>query len=80
MTIKTLRKRLLVVEVRRMGGSTPPPFFGISFEDGGPGQGTPHGAPATLEEYRARYGCEPPASPVLYITFDTPTAHQETRP
>lgn len=59
MSTTNLRKRLLAVEVRRLGGDALPPFFGFSFEDGGPGGDLPDIGPKSLEEYRKRYGCEP---------------------
>ncbi len=75
MTIKTFRKRLLAVEARRLGGAVPPPFFGISFEDGGPGANTDN--PQTIEEYRARYRCEPPPFPFTFGFDEAESATQE---
>lgn len=68
MSATNLRKRLLAVEVRRLGGGLPPPFFDISFEDGGPGGDHADNGPRSLEEYRRRYGCEPPV--IIRVGFD----------
>lgn len=77
MSMTTLRKRLLAVEVRQLGGAVPPPFFGISFEDGGPGSDT--GEPETLEAYRARYRCEPPPFPFTFGFDEAAETDQEVR-
>jgi hypothetical protein len=45
------------------------PIFNISFPDGGPG--CAEGDPDPIEEFRRKYGCEPPP-PRFTITFDTP--------
>ena len=78
MSVTTLRKRLVAVEVRRLGGVVPPPFFGFSFADGGPGTET--GEPKTLEEYRARYRCDPPPFPFTFGFEEAAGADQEARP
>lgn len=66
MSTTTLHRRLVTLEVRQKGGE-PPPFIDIGFDDGGPGDLTESPAPKTLEEYRQRYGCEPPV--IIRIAF-----------
>jgi hypothetical protein len=62
-----IRKRLQTLEDRSTGSNNPPPFLDIAFPDGGPGA-----EPCDIdprEEYRPKYGIEPPP-PKFVIKFD----------